>query len=432
MSQLTSPAADSADRHGRLQIRLRGATMMRRSMTALVVLAMAGVGGVAAAGPAAAAGAPVLAFSPAPFGYGKVTTGQTASQVFTLANTGGSASGRLTVTMAGSAWFTIAADACTGASLKPGQSCAVTVQFAPTIEATGTATVTASTKGTVLATDAVTGTGVGHLYWTNPDTGTIGGANLDGTGVNQNFITGASGPGGVAVDASHVYWANANSGFPFGTIGRANLDGTGVNQNFVTGASEPAWLAVNVSHIYWSNPGTDHIEEANLDGTGLNPNFIACADACEGVAVDASHIYWANNNSIGEANLDGTGVNQNFIVPGAACQCATGPEGVAVTASNIYWTNLHTGTIGEANLNGTGVNSFFISGASYPFGIAVDASTLDPSHNHIYWSNSGTSTIGEANLNGTGVNQNFITGVFADGVAVSPAILGFIVPGQSS
>jgi virginiamycin B lyase len=82
-----------------------------------------------------------------------------------------------------------------------------------------------------------------HVYWTNLDADTIGRANLDGTGVNQSFITGASDPAGVAVDATHVYWSNA--GTDTGTIGRANLDGTGANQSFITGASGPAGVAVD-------------------------------------------------------------------------------------------------------------------------------------------------------------------------------------------
>ena len=45
------------------------------------------------------------------------------------------------------------------------------------------------------------------VYWTNSDPGTIGRANLDGTGVNQSFITGAgASAAGVAVDGAHVYW----------------------------------------------------------------------------------------------------------------------------------------------------------------------------------------------------------------------------------
>ncbi len=79
-----------------------------------------------------------------------------------------------------------------------------------------------------------------HVYWTNGSTGTIGRANLDGTGANQSFITGA-GPFGVAVDADHVYWTN----FTTGSIGLANLDGTGANQSLLTGATVPFGVAVD-------------------------------------------------------------------------------------------------------------------------------------------------------------------------------------------
>jgi sugar lactone lactonase YvrE len=59
----------------------------------------------------------------------------------------------------------------------------------------------------------------------------IGRANLDGTGANPNFITSATNPDGLAVDGSHIYWANSGST----TIGRANLDGTGVDQGLYHG-----------------------------------------------------------------------------------------------------------------------------------------------------------------------------------------------------
>jgi virginiamycin B lyase len=65
-------------------------------------------------------------------------------------------------------------------------------------------------------------------------------AQLDGAGIDQSFITGANNPNGAAVDAKHIYWANAGGG----TIGRANLDGSGVNQSFISGASGPAGVSV--------------------------------------------------------------------------------------------------------------------------------------------------------------------------------------------
>jgi hypothetical protein len=63
----------------------------------------------------------VLAFTPFPYNYGQVMAGHTASQTFTLTNTGGKASGTVTITLPGSAEFTITAGTCAGRppSLQP-------------------------------------------------------------------------------------------------------------------------------------------------------------------------------------------------------------------------------------------------------------------------------------------------------------------------
>jgi hypothetical protein len=151
-----------------------------------------------------------------------------------------------------------------------------------------------------------------HIYWANQNAGTIGVANLDGTGVNQSLITGASSPDGVAVDGQHIYWTNFGSG----TIGVANLDGTGVNESLISGAVFPVGVAVDGRHIYWTNdtfPGT--IGVANLDGTDVNESLITASGFPRGVAVDSQHVYWANGNAsaLGEANLDGSAVNESFV-----------------------------------------------------------------------------------------------------------------------
>jgi sugar lactone lactonase YvrE len=152
--------------------------------------------------------------------------------------------------------------------------------------------------------------------------------------VDQSFITGSHSLGavqGVAVDAGHVYWAIVFAG----TIGRANLDGTGVDEFFIPAATEsfllPVGVAVDASYIYWASDGPlNTIGRANLDGTGVDHIFITFADqtVVDGVAVDAGHLYWANQdtNTIGRANLDGTGVDQSFITG------ASDPAGIAVDA----------------------------------------------------------------------------------------------------
>src|SRR3984957_14932763 len=78
--------------------------------------------------------------------------------------------------------------------------------------------------------------GRGYLYWSNtlgsiakPGNGVIVRANLNGTGANQQFITGGSFPDAITVGPQYLYWTNQNSD----AIGRARLNGTGVNQAFV-------------------------------------------------------------------------------------------------------------------------------------------------------------------------------------------------------
>ena len=131
---------------------------MRSVFGRAVVVAGAVVVGLGSAAGAAAAKPrpPVLAFSPAPYNYGQVAAGQAASQTFTLANTGGQATGRLRVTLTGAAAFTLAGETCH--RLRPGKRCTVTVRFAPAGSGTVTATLSAAGKRAA-ATDVLTGGG---------------------------------------------------------------------------------------------------------------------------------------------------------------------------------------------------------------------------------------------------------------------------------
>jgi hypothetical protein len=62
---------------------------------------------------------------------------------------------------------------------------------------------------------------------------------LDGSG-RQTIVTGQSQPGGVAVDATHLYWATSDNG----TIWRANLDDSNP-QTLATGQDNPWGVAVS-------------------------------------------------------------------------------------------------------------------------------------------------------------------------------------------
>ena len=82
---------------------------------------------------------------------------------------------------------------------------------------------------------------------------------------------GPSGVSGLAVNSRHIYWTDETAG----TIGRANLNGTGVKQRFITGAHFPeAGLTVDSQYLYWTNNYSATIARANLNGTDVNQRFI--------------------------------------------------------------------------------------------------------------------------------------------------------------
>jgi len=262
------------------------------------------------------------------------------------------------------------------------------------------------------------------IYWASQDSDAIGRANLDGSGVEPNFINpvpvatgGPYKPSGVAVDSDHVYWAaeHFDAGLEEeGVVGRAGLESSSIEPAFIAGAAHPSGVAADGEHLYWPDDavvaGHSTIARAHLNGSGVEQAFIGGLGRPCGIAVDSEHIYWNEGSSIGRANLDGTGVNTTFITltnPGLHGQPACG---VAVGGGHIYWGN--NGSIGRANLDGSGVSEEFITGTEQACGVAVDGE-------HVYWVGGDKGSIGRSNLDGSGVVQSFITvaGMFSCAIA---------------
>jgi virginiamycin B lyase len=184
------------------------------------------------------------------------------------------------------------------------------------------------------ATSAAT---TAYVYWTNYDNGTVGRATTTGTGVDEKFIKsitgGVEGGAGLTVNGSYIYWTGANGGTAT-TIARANLNGTNVNKNFITGAHNPCGVAVNSSYIYWAGDAGTSIGRAKLNGTHVNLDFIQGLNGpIAFLAADSKNIFWADyddyvGTTIGRAKINGTGVNQSFITG------TKGAFGIAVTGGN--------------------------------------------------------------------------------------------------
>jgi sugar lactone lactonase YvrE len=226
----------------------------------------------------------------------------------------------------------------------------------------------------------------GHVYWTNTGcsnefgaiegTGTIGRADINGTeaSVKPEFITGASNPQGIAVNAMHVYWANAGKPAGIRAIGQATIEGEEVAQNFfhVGFSSAPSGLALSSSHIYFgtSDGSSGYVMRIPLNGPEEKVLGIGQVGV-RGLAVDGSHVYWADQaageEAIGRADLDLENPNNNFI------PLEGKPNGLAVDAAHLYWS-----TNGEAPTNPGNDLYRYQAAASEPLRDLVADST-DPS-----------------------------------------------------
>jgi streptogramin lyase len=133
----------------------------------------------------------------------------------------------------------------------------------------------------------------GHLYWTedNGSPSHIGRSDLNGNSPSHTFVTipGTSFPCGVAVNTASIFWTDTGL-FGGGTnIGRANVTtGTGADASIIGDASTPFGVAVDSSHLYWANAATNTIGRSNADATAVNQGFVATGgNQVAGVAVDS-------------------------------------------------------------------------------------------------------------------------------------------------
>ncbi|HEY8001929.1 MAG TPA: hypothetical protein VID76_08325 [Solirubrobacterales bacterium] len=154
----------------------------------------------------------------------------------------------------------------------------------------------------------------GYIYWTIGETvqapASIARAKLNGTGVDLDFIAfdqpaDFSTPTEIEVQGGYIYWTNA---YPVYTIARARVDGSELDQSFITGLKNPFGLAVTDSYLYWGNRGTHSISRASIDGTGTEIDFIPDTGRIGSIAADERFLYWPHDDDIIRARLNGSKV----------------------------------------------------------------------------------------------------------------------------
>jgi hypothetical protein len=203
-----------------------------------------------------------------------------------------------------------------------------------------------------------------HLYWTNTGrrdgigapidgAGTIGRAKLSGEAAEEiepAFICGeeasqpnkrlVSNPQGIAVNATHIYWANAAQDKLHNSIARAAIDGGEAKEKFVVpfGQFSPYGLALDATHLYFDVNdelnNNSYLERVTLAGSERIVRFVG-ESGLRGLAVDSSHVYWTTQGeggAIGRIDPElnpGSKENKFIDIEGAA-------NGIAAGA-HLFW-----------------------------------------------------------------------------------------------
>lgn len=210
------------------------------------------------------------------------------------------------------------------------------------------------------------------VYWTTAD-GKVMKAPRDGGGATTLFDDGVTFHQGIAVDATHVYWAAGNA------VKRIPLDG-GVATTLAT-AGDATAVAVDATHAYWTAGETI----MRLPVGGGSPTTLATGQGASAIAIDAASVYWPNwaDGTIRKVALDGG-------VPTTLASGQTDPAAIAVDANSVYWTT--ESSVMSVPING-GTPVTLASNQPRPMAITVDATS-------VYFANNPTQVIMKVPLAG--------------------------------
>ena len=338
---------------------------MRSLILRVTVAAGATLALLIPAATASAGGPPVLSWSPTTsagtYNYGTVSPGSATPQTFTLANSGGSASAALTVTLKGSAAFTKTADTCTGTSIGPGKSCTVKVTYAPaapgqadqaTLTATGTktaATASLTLRGTTAkATPAI-------ATAQQPASAPVGSSVAD-----QATVTGGDNPTGTV---TFNLYASCSASKPLFTDTEPLVGGTATSAGFTTlGTGTDYWTATYNGDVS-NNAVTSGCADEPVTITPASP---AVATAQQPASAPVGSSVADQATVTGGDNPTGTVTFNLYASCSASKPLFTDTEPlVGGTATSAGFTTLGTGTdYWTATYNGDVNNNAVTSGCA--------------------------------------------------------------------
>lgn len=249
----------------------------------------------------------------------------------------------------------------------------------------------------------------GPLFYIDQNRIAIRNSNLDGS--EDTFIIANDNvyAADIALDSTNslIFWTSSSDAEALqGSIGRANLDGTGMKK-IVTGLSKLGGIASDPINgvTYWVDKDHEVVQSASYEGTDITT---VLPFAPEDIEVDASagKLYWIIDNLIQRANLDGTEIEVLLDSPGTHRQLA-----LDVEAGKMYWVDNGSDNILRANLDGSNVEELVS-------GFDAESMALDLVEQKLYWSIFRGTQIQRSNLDGTEI-EDVLSGSCENAMAVS-------------
>jgi hypothetical protein len=223
----------------------------------------------------------------------------------------------------------------------------------------------------------------------------------------QVVASGQSGPRGIAVDFTNVYFTTYGGG----TIVQIPLT-TLTAQTLATGETQPAGIALDSSNVYWRNAGGGSIRTVRINGGMAAQNVVTGIGIGFDVAVDVMTVYWSDDTGVSSAPKF-TGTPKTLLSSVRA-------QNLALDSGHIYWTTDRGGTspslVSYTFSNMTSSN--LAVGVDTSYGVAVDAA-------NVYWS--GQNGVYKVPLGG-GTNTTLATYFYPADIAIDATYVYVIRP----
>lgn len=203
-----------------------------------------------------------------------------------------------------------------------------------------------------------------NVYWTSYWGGTV--RFCAKTGCNNTPTTLAANqqsPSMIAVDATNAYWTS----YAGGLVQKCAIAGCGQNPTtLASGQTGALGIAVDASNVYWTNYTGNQVQKCASAGCGNNPTTLANVTLPYVIAVDNTAVYWTGNGQVRKCAVGGCGGNPTTL----ASQWASV---VSLDGTNAYWSG---NQVAKCALGGCGGNPTMLTSGSWTFGLDVDATDV--------------------------------------------------------